>query len=166
MSRGHSRVSTGSWWQQQSRGTPQAGEGSRVGLHGQAGGHAGSGQGLGLCRVWVCAGLWGLGLCRALGLSLHHPGHKARPGEKWEISASMCHSLVLFPDFLMLAAAKIGQMLPSHPLLRTVIALMSKDSVCLSSLPLQYFDSSIIFFSSTPFASGLCSERSLRPFII
>jgi len=37
-------------------------------------------------------------------------------------------SFFLFP---MPAVAEIGQMLPSHPLLSTVTALMSKGSVCL-----------------------------------
>lgn len=48
---------------------------------------------------------------------------------KLELPCAMrLFSFLIFP---MLAAAEIGQMLPSHPLLSTITALMSKGIVCL-----------------------------------
>lgn len=88
------------------------GDGSKVCLHGGAGralGCLGSVQGCGavhsLCSRSPLQAL-GAECLHVLLLGLHHPGHKARLGEK--TSSSMCHSFVFFFDSPMPAAAEIG----------------------------------------------------------
>ena len=88
------------------------------------GGHANS---LGLSGA-VGAGYLAVLLLAGVAVFLGRRQGQEKNG-KLELPCAMClSSFLIFP---MLAAAEIGQMLPSHPFLSTITALMSKGSVCL-----------------------------------